>query len=308
MGAGRTIRTSEGERIAVVAGLRTPFARQASAYRGIPALDLGRWVVNELLIRTGIDPGEIDQLVFGQVVQMPEAPNIAREIVLATGMRERTDAYSVCRACATSFQAVASVAESMLAGQVGVAVAGGADSCSVLPIGVSKALARVLVDLNKAKSFRRRLAILASLRPRDLLPVAPAVAEYSTGLSMGDSAEQMAKSHRISRRAQDELALRSHRLAARAWDEGLLAEQVMAVHVPPYRHFIDRDNTLREAAGPDAYAGLRPVFDRRHGSVTAGNASPLTDGAAALLMMTEDRARALCLPFFYTPVIYCIKI
>jgi acetyl-CoA acyltransferase len=293
MGAIQTVRTSRGERIAVVAGLRTPFARQASAYRGIPALALGRWVVDELLIRTGIDPRHIDQLVFGQVVQMPEAPNIAREIVLATGMQEYTDAYSVCRACATSFQAVACVAESMQAGGIQAAIAGGADSCSELPIGVSKSLARVLIDLNKAKTFTRKLASLAALRPRDLLPVAPAVAEYSTGLTMGDSAEQMAKSHHISRQAQDGLAQRSHRLAAKAWHEGLLADEVMTVHVPPYRHYIERDNTLRETADTSVYAGLKPVFDRAHGTVTAANSTPLTDGAAALLLMTEARAREL---------------
>jgi len=293
MQAGQSLPTRRGERIAVVAGLRTPFAKQASAYRAIPALDLGCWVVNELLIRTGIDVQQVEQLVFGQVVQMPEAPNIAREIVLATGMNERTDAYSVCRACATSFQSVASVAESMLAGNVQIAIAGGADSCSVLPIGVSKRLARSLVDLKNTKMLTRRLKILAGLRPRDLLPALPAVAEYSTGLTMGQSAEQMAKSHRISRKDQDELAHRSHRLAAQAWKEGKLAGEVMTVHVPPYRHYIERDNTVREKSDPAAYARLKPVFDRRHGTVTAATSTPLTDGAAALLLMTEARARAL---------------
>ncbi|GAB7210344.1 hypothetical protein OS31_18500 [Dickeya oryzae] len=201
--------TRRGDRIAIVSGLRTPFARQATVYHGVPALELGKLVVNELLLRSGVEPEQVDQLVFGQVIQMPEAPNIAREIVLGSGMSVHTDAYSVSRACATSFQAVANVAESILAGTIDIGIAGGADSASVLPIGVSKALAHTLVSLSRAKTLSQRLALLARLRPRDLLPVAPAVAEYSTGLRMGDTAEQMAKDYLISRDAQDAFAHRS---------------------------------------------------------------------------------------------------
>lgn len=124
---------------------------------------------------------------------MPEAPNIAREIVLGTGMNVHTDAYSVSRACATSFQAVANVAESLMAGTIRAGIAGGADSSSVLPIGVSKQLARILVDANKARTTGAKLKLFSRLRLRDLMPVPPAVAEYSTGLRMGDTAEQMAK-------------------------------------------------------------------------------------------------------------------
>ncbi|BDZ89147.1 hypothetical protein VEE68_35940 [Escherichia coli] len=177
--------TRQGDRIAIVSGLRTPFARQATAFHGIPAVDLGKMVVGELLARSEIPAEVIEQLVFGQVVQMPEAPNIAREIVLGTGMNVHTDAYSVSRACATSFQAVANVAESLMAGTIRAGIAGGADSSSVLPIGVSKKLARVLVDVNKARTMSQRLKLFSRLRLRDLMPVPPAVAEYSTGLRMG---------------------------------------------------------------------------------------------------------------------------
>lgn len=285
--------TRQGERIAVVAGLRTPFAKQATAFHGVPAVDLGKLVVSELLARTDLDPMLIDQLVFGQVVQMPEAPNIAREIVLGTGMSVSTDAYSVSRACATSFQAVANVAESIVAGSVDIAIAGGADSSSVLPIGVSKTLARALVDLNKARNLQQRFNILRRLRIKDLMPVPPAVAEYSTGLSMGQTAEQMAKSHGISREAQDALAHRSHTLAAQAWAEGKLSDEVFTAHVPPYKSPLERDNNIRESSDLASYAKLKPVFDRLHGSVTAANATPLTDGAAAVLLMREGRAKAL---------------
>ncbi|AOT07941.1 acetyl-CoA C-acyltransferase FadI [Pseudoalteromonas luteoviolacea] len=287
------LKTINGDRIAIVSGLRTPFAKQATAYHHVPALDLGKTVVNEMLERLNIDKKEIDQLVFGQVVQMPEAPNIAREIVLGTGMPVSVDAYSVSRACATSFQAVANVAESIIAGYSAVGIAGGADSSSVLPIGVSKKLAGSLVDLNKARTLSQRLKIFSKLRLKDLLPVPPAVAEYSTGLSMGDTAEQMAKTHGISREEQDALAHRSHSLAAKAWDEGLLSPEVMTAHVEPYKSFLDRDNNIRANSSLEGYAKLRPVFDRKHGSVTAANATPLTDGAAAVLMMSESKAKAL---------------
>ena len=285
--------TREGDRIAIVNGLRTPFAKQATAYHGIPAVDLGKMVVSELLAKSGIDPKVIDQLVFGQVVQMPEAPNIAREIVLGTGMNVSTDAYSVSRACATSFQAVANVAESILSGTVSVGIAGGADSSSVLPIGVSKRLARTLVDVSKARPLSQRLSLFSKLRLRDLMPVPPAVAEYSTGLRMGDTAEQMAKSHGITREQQDELAHRSHTLAAQAWEQGYLNSQVMTAQIPPYREALQKDNNIRLNSEIAQYARLRPAFDRKHGTVTAATSTPLTDGAAAVLMMSESRAREL---------------
>ncbi|MGM3175250.1 acetyl-CoA C-acyltransferase FadI [Dickeya lacustris] len=285
--------TPRGERVAIIAGLRTPFVRQATAFHGVPALELGTVVVNELLIRSGIAPEQVEQLVFGQVIQMPEAPNIAREIVLASNLSAHTDAYSVSRACATSFQAVANVAQSILTGAIHTGIAGGADSASVLPVGVSKALARTLLDISKVKTLHGRLALLARLRPKDLLPVAPSVAEYSTGLRMGDCAEQMAKRYGISRESQDAFAHRSHQLAAQAWDEGALRDEVMTTWVPPYQHAISEDNTFRRDSDLARYSRLKPSFDRRYGSVTPGNSSPLTDGAAAILLMNESRATAL---------------
>lgn len=285
--------TRQGQRIAITHGLRTPFARQATALQAIPAIELGRMVVSELLVRSDIPPEVIEQLVFGQVIQMPEAPNIAREIVLGTGLSVHTDAYSVSRACATSFQAVANVAESLLAGTIQAGIAGGADSASVLPIGVSKNLGRILVDLSKARSLPQKLRLFSQLRPQDLLPVPPAVAEYSTGLRMGDTAEQMAKSYAITREQQDALAHRSHQRAARAWQEGWLAQEVMTAYVPPWRSPLQQDNNVRQHSDLKDYARLRPAFDRKHGTVTAATSTPLTDGAAAVVLMTEDRARAL---------------
>ncbi len=285
--------TGSGERIAVVAGLRTPFAKQATAFHGVPAVDLGKIVVNELLKKHDVDPQIIDQLIFGQVVQMPEAPNIAREIVLGTGMNVHTDAYSVSRACATSFQSTVNVVESIMAGFVDVGVAGGADSTSVAPIGVSKKLARTLLDLSKARSFGQKMALIRQLKFKDILPVPPAVAEYSTGLSMGQTAEQMAKTHDITRAEQDALAHRSHSLATKSWQEGKLAGEVMSTHSEPYKSFIDKDNCIRENSELASYAKLKPVFDRKYGTVTAATSTPLTDGASAILLMREGRAKEL---------------
>ena len=227
------VQTSNGDRIAIVAGLRTPFAKQASFFHGVSALDMGKMVVQELIQRNDVDPDIVQQLVFGQVVQMPEAPNIAREIVLGTSLPVHTDAYSVTRACATSFQAAVNIAESMMAGTIDVGIAGGADSSSVLPIGVSKKLARALVDLNKARTLGQRLAIFKRLGLKDLFPVPPAVAEYSTGLSMGQTAEQMAKSHGITREDQDLLAHNSHQKAHQAWENGYLTDEVMTAYLAP---------------------------------------------------------------------------
>ncbi|AXQ16204.1 3-ketoacyl-CoA thiolase [Shewanella algae] len=294
------VTNARGERIAIVAGLRTPFAKQATAFHGVSALDMGKMVVNELLSRSELDPKLIEQLVYGQVVQMPAAPNIAREIVLGTGMNLHTDAYSVTRACATSFQSTVNIAESIMTGNIEIGIAGGSDSSSVLPIGVSRKLAHALVDLNKARTLGQKWNIVRRLGFKDLLPVPPAVAEYSTGLSMGQTAEQMAKSHGISRADQDALAHRSHTLASQSWNEGKLKDEVMVAHVPPYKSFIERDNNIRDNSSLESYAKLRPVFDRKHGSVTAANSTPLTDGASAVILMSEGRAKALG----YTPIGY----
>ncbi|HDY7997127.1 TPA: acetyl-CoA C-acyltransferase FadI [Vibrio vulnificus] len=287
------VKTRQGERVAIVAGLRTPFARQSTEFSQVPAVDLGKMVVSDLLARTDIDPKLIDQVVFGQVVQMPEAPNIAREIVLGTGMNIHTDAYSVTRACATSFQSAVNVAESIMAGAIDIGIAGGVDSSSVLPIGVSKKLAASLLALSKTKTLGQKLKVLSGLGLKDLMPVPPAVAEYSTGLSMGQTAEQMAKTHGITRAEQDALAHRSHTLASQAWRDGKIAGEVMTAFPEPYKKWIAEDNNIRHDSTLEGYAKLRPAFDRQYGSVTAANSTPLTDGAAAVLLMREGRAKEL---------------
>lgn len=282
------------DRVAVVAGLRTPFVRSGTEFRDLSSLDLGKLVVAELVARTELDPKEIGLLVFGQVLPSIAAPNIAREIVLGANLPKDIEAFSVSRACATSFQAMTSAAESILAGHHDVAVVGGADSASDVPITVSKKLASALVKASKAKSLGAKLSAFAGLGAKDLLPVPPALKEPSTGLTMGESAEKMAREAGITRAAQDAFAHRSHERAARAWQGGLFADEVMhVVPAPRYDTAVAIDNNVRTDSSLAAYEALKPAFDRRFGTVTAANSSPLTDGAAALLLMSESKAKAL---------------
>lgn len=279
-------------RVAIVAGLRTPFAKQGTAYKSLSALDLGKIVVAELLQRSGVRPSEVEQVVYGQVIPSLAAPNIAREIVLGTGMPRTIEAYSVSRACATSYQSAVNVAESIMAGAIDCGIAGGADSASDIPMTVSKRLSEALVRASKARNLGERLGAFRGLSLKDIAPVPPALKEPSTGLTMGESAEKMAKENGISRKAQDEFAHRSHSYAAAAWQDGRFEAQVMHVFAPPKYEPIAEDNLVRKDSNVDSYSKLRPVFDRAHGTITAGNSSPLTDGASALLLMSEAKAKA----------------
>ena len=281
------------DRVTLVAGLRTPFARQLTAYQNLNAIELGIMATNELLARLDFDPKLIQRVVYGHVIALPEAPNIAREVVLGCGMDRRTDAYSVSRACATSFQSVAAIAQAIQTGELDIGLAGGADSTSVLPIQVSKKLGAALVRLGKAKTLGQKLKLLRGIGFKDLAPVPPAIKDYTTNLGMGEIAEQMAKSHGISREDQDALALRSHQKAHQAWEQGKLAGEVMTAYIPPFKETLERDNNIRPDSTPEQLAKLRPAFDRQYGTVTAANSTPLTDGAASVLLMRESRAREL---------------
>ena len=281
-------------RVAIVAGLRTPFAKQGTAYRDLSALELAKIVVSELIQRTELDPREIGMVVYGQVIPSLSAPNIAREIVLGTGLPKSIEAYSVSRACATSIQSMTSAAEAILSGQHDVAIAGGADSASDVPIAVSKRLATALVEASRARTLLDKVKIFASLSPRDLVPVPPALKEPTTGLTMGESAEKMAREGSISRAEQDAMAVRSHKKAARAWSDGVFGGEVMHVLPPPkFDRAITEDNLVRKDTTSEAMAKLRPVFDRKYGTLTAGNSSALTDGASALVLMSEEKAKSL---------------
>ncbi|MBS1150416.1 MAG: 3-ketoacyl-CoA thiolase [Myxococcaceae bacterium] len=283
-----------GRRVAIVKGLRTPFVKAGTVFGELTALDLGRLVVQELIQRSEIDPHEIDQLVFGQVIPTLTATSIAREVVLACGLPRRIEAHTAARACATSLQALVDAANSIAVGTSEVAIVGGTESMSDPPIFTSRPLAQALVQASRARNFSEKVKPFQKLKPKDLLPVPPAIAEYSTGMTMGESAEKMAKENGISRREQDELSFLSHQNAAAAWKAGKFDAEVMHVPVPPaFKQVSSKDNLVREDTSIEALGQLRPVFDRKYGSVTAGNSSPLTDGAAAMLVMSEERAKSL---------------
>jgi len=283
-------------RAVIVAGLRTPFAKQQTAYRNLSALDLGSLVCRELVERLDLDPGEIDRVVYGQVIPSLSAPNIAREVVLQSDLPREIEAYTVNRACTTSYQTTVDLARAIEDGDVDCGISGGAESASAIPLAVSGPLKQALTEAREA-SGAERLKAFSALRPADLVPEAPALTEPSTGETMGESAERMAKENGISREAQDEFAHRSHRLATAAWKDGRLDGEVMTVHVPPdYEESLPRDNLVRPDSDLERYAELDPVFDPDYGSVTAGNSSPLTDGASALLMMSEEKAESLGMP------------
>ncbi len=282
----------KGARVAIVAGLRTPFVKQGTDFRHLTARQLGQLLTRELVQRTELPAADLGQVVFGQVIPTPTAPNIAREVVLGAGLPAAIEAYSVSRACATSYQSAANVAESIRARHVDCGIAGGAESASDVPITVSRRLAAALVGSSKARGLRAKLQAFRGVRPGDLIPVPPALKEPSSDYTMGQAAEKMARENAIAREAQDEFAHTSHTRAAAAWAAGMFETQVMPVYVPPDYAATARDNLVRDGSNLAEYPKLAPVFDRRHGTVTAANSSPLTDGAAALVLMHEARATA----------------
>ena len=286
-----------GRRVAIVAGVRTPFAKAGTAFKSISAIDLGKLCVAELLQRTNLDGKEVQALVFGTVVPSVLAPNIAREVSLLPLLPKGVQAYSVSRACASANQAITDAADQIALGQLDVAIAGGSESLSSIPILHSQGFAEALVLASKARTLPGRLKALARIRPKDLVPVTPAIAEPSTGETMGESAEKMAKLNSITREEQDHFALRSHRLAAAGTADGRLTAEIMPVYVPPrFESVLTSDNGIREDTSYEQLAALKPVFDRRYGTVTAGNSSPLTDGGACVLLMNDEKAKSLGYP------------
>ena len=283
-----------GRRVAVVAGCRTPFCKAGTALKDVRAVDLSRYAARELLERANIAGKDVDEVIWGQVVASPLVPNVAREVSLLPQLPKETPAYTVNRACASAGQAVTNAHDQIAMGHANVILAGGVESLTDVPILVSKRLREILVDASRARSLGARLKTFARIRPRDLIPVSPAIAEPSTGESMGQSAEKMAKENHISREEQDRWALRSHQLAARGTADGRLTAEIAPwLDVKPGAQVVATDNGIRVDSTLEQMAKLKPVFDRRYGSVTAANSSPLTDGASAVLLMSEDAARAL---------------
>jgi acetyl-CoA acyltransferase len=283
-----------GRRAVVVAGLRTPFAKAGTAFRDATASDLARHCTRELLYRTELPGNKVDEVIMGQVISSPLVFNIAREVALLPQLPKTIPAYTLNRACASGAQAICNAADQIMARHADVILAGGVDTISDVPVLHTRKVAQILAAASRARSLRERLALFAQIRPRDLRPVSPAIAEPSTGETMGQSAEKMAKENRISREAQDEVALMSHQRAAAATADGRITAEIAPwFGGPQMDQILTSDNLIRADSSLDALAKLKPVFDKRYGSVTAGNSSPLTDGASTTLLMAEETARAM---------------
>lgn len=281
-------------RVAIVDGLRTPFMKAGTVYKDMTTLDVAAACVTELVARSPVGHEQIDQIVFGAVVADIAGPNIAREVAMRCNFPASTDAYSVSRACATSTQAIVSGTQTILTGDADIVIAGGADTLSKPPILYNERVVDALMAASSARDLPSKVRAFASVRPGDLAPRPPALADISSGLTMGDAAEKMARENGIDREAQDEYALESHQKAVEAWEKGVFDDEVMSLPVPPrYKETATRDGIPRPETSLAKLAGLKPAFDRKYGTVTAGNSSPLTDGAASVMLMEEKTAERL---------------
>jgi acetyl-CoA acyltransferase len=284
-------------KVVIVDGTRTPFLKAGTDYQYLMNWQLGQMAIQGLLHQTGIDPKLVDNVVMGCVIHNMKTPNVAREAALAAGIPNTTPCHTVSQACISANQAIASAADLIRLGHAEVVIAGGTDSSSDTPIGFHKAMRTKLFNAQKIRSFSDQLKFIFSLRPKDFLPEKPAIAEYSTGRTMGNDCEILAGNFQVSREEQDELAVRSHQNAHNAWENGTLAREVTEASFPPHFKNIKRDNGVRGDTKLEKIAKLPPAFDRKNGTITAANASFLTDGASAVLLMSEEKAKALG----YTP-------
>jgi acetyl-CoA acyltransferase len=282
------------DRIVVVAGARTPFARARTVYQNMPASMLGGVVARETVARSGIDPKLIDEMYFGIVSAPAEGSNTSRESLFDSGLPATIPCTTVNRYCASSAEAVAGIAAKILSGQIEIGLAGGVESISAVRALFSLKATNYFQDLAKAKTTGQRLALLSKFSPKLLAPMAPGINEPTTGQSMGQSADLMARIFGVGRAEQDAYAVESHHKAAAAWERGFYQSHVVPVATPEGK-IVDRDTDVRADTSVEKISGLRPVF-YKDGTITAGNASPLTDGASCVLLMKESKARELGLP------------
>jgi acetyl-CoA acetyltransferase family protein len=279
--------------VVVVDAARTPFLKSNGAFSSLMSWELGREAMKGLLARTGLDPRVVDLVVMGTVVQDPRTSNLAREAMLGAGLPATTPAFTTTLACISANVAATTAAESIQLGRADCALVGGAESFSDPPIRLGKNLRRALVKAQKVKAPQEYLRLLADLSPQDLVPDVPSAAEFSTGLTMGQSCERLAHRVGVSRRESDEWAVRSHVLAAQAWSEGRYADEVVPVAVPPQFALVAADDGPRGESTMDAVGRLKPAFDRDFGVITAASSSFLTDGGSAVLLASAEKARAL---------------
>ena len=281
-------------RVAVVQGLRTPFVKSGTEFKELSSLDLGKIAAVELINRTEIDPGEIEKVIIGTVIPSIQTSNLAREIALGSGVPPSVPAFTVTSACASANQAFTAGVDSILSGESNAVLTGGVESISNFPVLFSKKFRDMYFASSKGKNIFQKARPFFKMGVSDVVPDIPAIAERSTGLMMGEAAEKMAMIHKISREEQDNYALRSLNLASEARKEGVLEDEIVHTFVPPdYRDVVTWDNAVRDDLDLETLSSLEPVFDSRYGTITSGNSAPLSDGGAVILLMSEDKAKAL---------------
>jgi acetyl-CoA acyltransferase len=280
--------------VVVVDGVRTPYARAGTELKDVSASELGRIVITELFARTDFDPAGLDQVIFGNIAQPPDSVNVARVAALKAGVPDRVPAFTVNRLCGSGLESIVDAYYRIAAGDAEAIVAGGVESMSNIPLLYSHESQEVFTEVFTAKGLGPRIAAASRFRPRHFKPeigLQMGLTDAVCGLNMGETAEVLAKEHGISRVEQDAFALRSHQRVTMARKK--LAEEIVPVPIPPrYEGMALQDNGVRENQSLEALAKLKPYFDRKFGTVTAGNSSQITDGGAAALVMSASAARS----------------
>jgi acetyl-CoA acyltransferase len=288
------MRETMKDRIAIVAGIRSPFCKGGGTMSDMSADDLGAYVVSQMLAQSGVKPEKIDELIFGNVLQPAQSSNIARIISVKAGIPVNVPAYTVNRNCASGLEAITSAADKIQLGHNEIVVAGGTESMSNFPVEVKKSFKDFLQKISKAKTFWQKLKTSFTLRPSDLVPDIPEIADPLCGLNMGQTAEILAREFKVTRQDQDTFALNSQKRAEKAIAEGRMSEEIVPTPIgPKYTTTQLNDEGPRAGQTIDALAKLKPAFDKLTGTVTAGNSSQITDGAAAVLLMKESKAKEL---------------
>jgi acetyl-CoA C-acetyltransferase len=278
-------------RVAILGGSRIPFARANTAYAEAGNQDMLTAVFRSVVDRYSLNNEKLGEVAAGAVIKHSRDWNLAREATLGSGLHPTTPAYDLQRACGTSLTSVVQLGHRIALGEIDCAIGGGVDSASDIPLSYGARLQKMVLKSARGRSFGERFAPWSSFKFRDLKPLAPGIAEPRTGLSMGQHCEEMAKEWMIGRREQDELALASHRNAAAAWKSGFFKDLVVEFNG------LKADNNVRADTSLEKLAALKPAFDRSgKGTLSAGNSSPLTDGAACVLLASEDWARARGIP------------
>jgi acetyl-CoA acetyltransferase family protein len=289
------IAATEGRRVVVVDGVRTPFAKAGTAFKDVPAHELGRQAIREVLARSGFDPARLDEVVLGNCGTPADSANIARVAALEAGVPRAVPALTVHRNCASGIESLAQAYYKIAAGAAHAVIAGGTESMSNYPLMYGRGFTEAFAASARGRTLPARLAPFLRLRPRDFAPriaIVEGLTDPVSGYNMGETAELLAREFGISREAQDRFALLSHQRTIAAWDEGRMAAETFPAYPPPGFEPVVEDVGPRRGQTMEQLAKLKPFFDRRHGTVTVGNSCPVTDGAAALLVLDEEMARA----------------